>query len=62
MPIGLGCKITHLAGLNFGDCFAYKIAMEQACPLLYVGGDFAQTGVISAIKFWRRRNFAQNHI
>ncbi len=42
-------KGAHPAGLNFGDCFAYEIAMEQACPLLYVGGDFAQTDVGRAL-------------
>jgi ribonuclease VapC len=33
------------AGLNFGDCFAYGIAKENNCPLLYVGRDFAKTDV-----------------
>ncbi|MES2195718.1 MAG: type II toxin-antitoxin system VapC family toxin [Pseudomonadota bacterium] len=33
------------AGLNFGDCFAYEVAKEHNCPLLYVGGDFARTDV-----------------
>jgi ribonuclease VapC len=42
-------KGAHPAGLNFGDCFAYEIAMEHACPLLYVGGDFAQTDVGRAL-------------
>jgi ribonuclease VapC len=37
------------AGLNFGDCFAYEIAAEHGCPLLYVGDDFAKTDVESAI-------------
>ena len=36
-------KGVHPAGLNFGDCFAYALATERACPLLYVGGDFART-------------------
>ena len=38
-------KGVHAAGLNFGDCFAYELAREQDCPLLYVGGDFARTDV-----------------
>jgi ribonuclease VapC len=42
-------KGMHPAGLNFGDCFAYVLAKEHACPLLYVGGDFARTDVRSAL-------------
>jgi ribonuclease VapC len=38
-------KGYHRAGLNFGDCFAYEIARQHDCPLLYVGGDFAKTDV-----------------
>ena len=41
-------KGTHPAGLNFGDCFAYEVAKEHSCPLLYVGGDFAKTDLRSA--------------
>lgn len=33
------------AGLNLGDCFAYALAMERGCPLIYVGNDFARTDV-----------------
>lgn len=35
----------HPAGLNFGDCFAYEVATEHACRLLYVGDDFAKTDI-----------------
>ena len=35
----------HPAGLNFGDCFAYAVAQEHACRLLYVGDDFAKTDI-----------------
>ena len=42
-------KGFHAAKLNFGDCFAYALAKERACPLLYVGGDFARTDIVSAI-------------
>ena len=42
-------KGAHAAGLNFGDCFAYEVAKEHACPLLYVGADLAQTDVMSAL-------------
>jgi ribonuclease VapC len=33
------------AGLNFGDCFAYEVAKEHACRLLYVGNDFSKTDI-----------------
>jgi len=42
-------KGVHPAALNFGDCFAYALAEERACPLLYVGGDFARTDIVAAI-------------
>jgi ribonuclease VapC len=38
-------KGVHPAALNLGDCFAYALAKERGCPLLYVGNDFAQTDV-----------------
>ncbi len=38
-------KGINAAGLNFGDCFAYEVAKEHDCPLLYVGGDFTRTDV-----------------
>jgi ribonuclease VapC len=41
-------KGVHPASLNFGDCFAYTVAIEHDCPLLYVGNDFARTDVVSA--------------
>jgi ribonuclease VapC len=37
------------AGLNFGDCFAYALAKENDCPLLYVGRDFAKTDIKSVL-------------
>jgi ribonuclease VapC len=42
-------KGMHSAGLNFGDCFAYQVAKEHQCRLLFVGNDFAQTDVSSAM-------------
>lgn len=36
-------KGLHPAGLNFGDCFAYALAKERGCGLLFVGDDFAKT-------------------
>jgi ribonuclease VapC len=42
-------KGIHPAGLNFGDCFAYALAKERSCPLLFVGDDFSKTDVASAL-------------
>ncbi len=38
-------KGRHPAGLNFGDCFAYALAVALGEPLLFVGDDFARTDV-----------------
>ena len=38
----------HPAGLNFGDCFSYALAMESSAPLLFKGADFAATDVMAA--------------
>ena len=35
----------HDAGLNFGDCFSYALAVAGDEPLLFVGDDFARTDV-----------------
>ena len=35
----------HPAGLNFGDCFAYALAMQLDAPLLFKGNDFSKTDV-----------------
>lgn len=40
-------KGVHPAALNFGDCFAYEVAKEHGCALLYVGQDFEQTDIAS---------------
>ena len=42
-------KGFHAAALNLGDSFAYALAIEHRCPLLYVGNDFAKTDVASAL-------------
>lgn len=42
-------KNNHEAKLNFGDCFAYALAKSRNCPLLFVGDDFAQTDIVSAV-------------
>ena len=35
----------HLAGLNFGDVFAYALSRTSGEPLLFKGEDFARTDV-----------------
>lgn len=35
----------HKAQLNYGDCFAYALAMERGEPLLFKGEDFAHAGL-----------------
>ncbi len=40
-------KGLNPAPLNFGDCFAYEVARDHACRLLYVGGDFSKTDIES---------------
>ncbi len=39
----------HPAALNFGDCFAYDVAKQHDCALLYVGDDFSKTDVKSVL-------------
>src|SRR5665213_2543778 len=34
-------KGVHRAALNLGDCFAYNVAKQHDCALLYVGDDFS---------------------
>lgn len=40
---------VHPAGLNLGDCFAYEVAKEHGCRLLYIGEDFSKTDVESVL-------------
>lgn len=42
-------KGANRATLNFGDCFAYELAKENGCRLLYVGDDFARTDIESVL-------------
>lgn len=42
-------KGFHPASLGYGDVFAYALAKEHDCPLLFVGDDFARTDVASAL-------------
>lgn len=39
----------HPAGLNFGDCLSYALAVDLHEPLLWKGDDFGHTGVQSAL-------------
>lgn len=38
-------KGRHAAALNFGDLYAYALAMDRQLPLLVVGGDLLLTDV-----------------
>lgn len=39
----------HKARLNFGDCFAYALAMERGEKLLFKGDDFAHAGLVRLV-------------
>jgi ribonuclease VapC len=39
----------HVAGLNFGDCFAYALARDLGEPLLFKGNDFIHTDISRAV-------------
>ncbi len=41
-------KGNHPAGLNFGDCFAYALAVATQEPLLFKGHDFQLTDIPAA--------------
>ena len=41
-------KGRHSAGLNYGDCFSYALAISTAEPLLFKGNDFSETDVEKA--------------
>lgn len=41
-------KGRNTAGLNFGDCFAYALAITSGEPLLFKETDFSSTDVPSA--------------
>lgn len=40
----------HPAQLNFGDCFAYALALSTGEPLLCKGSDFRETGIDLVVK------------
>jgi ribonuclease VapC len=39
----------HRAGLNFGDCLSYALALDTREPLLWKGDDFGHTSIASAL-------------
>lgn len=41
-------KGRHSAGLNYGDCFSYALAIHRGEPLLFKGSDFSQTDIAVA--------------
>lgn len=41
-------KGIHPAGLNYGDCFSYALAVSLQAPLLFIGEDFSKTDVQAA--------------
>ena len=42
-------KGRHPAGLNFGDCFAYALAVASGEPLLFKGEDFRRTDIAAVV-------------
>jgi ribonuclease VapC len=42
-------KGRHPAKLNMGDCFAYAVTKARNAKILFVGNDFTQTDLESAI-------------
>lgn len=42
-------KGRHPAALNFGDCMTYAVASLAGEPLLFTGGDFAETDLEPAL-------------
>lgn len=40
---------NHRARLNFGDCFAYALAVDTGRALLFKGNDFIHTDVTSVV-------------
>lgn len=43
-------KGRHSAGLNYGDCFAYALAITYGEPLLFKGNDFSKTDVTACVQ------------
>jgi len=49
----------HPARLNMGDCFAYALARDLGEPLLFKGGDFAQTDIELVTEPVRERRLSE---
>jgi len=47
--VAFGKGSGHPAALNFGDVFAYALAKVRSLPLLFKGGDFAETDIEAAV-------------
>lgn len=47
--VDFGKGSGHAAGLNFGDCLSYALAIDRREPLLWKGDDFGPTGIRSAL-------------
>lgn len=47
--IRYGRGMRYGGTLNFGDAFSYALAKSLDAPLLFVGDDFANTDIISAL-------------
>jgi ribonuclease VapC len=45
-----GKRSGHPARLNFGDCFAYALAIDTDEALLFKGDDFGHTDVRRAVR------------
>lgn len=48
--VDFGRGSGHPAGLNFGDCLAYALAIDRRERLLWKGSDFGHTGIQSALR------------
>lgn len=48
--VDFGKGSGHPAGLNFGDCLSYALAIDLREPLLWKGDDFEHTGIPSALE------------
>jgi ribonuclease VapC len=44
-----GTESGHRAGLNFGDCLSYALALDTREPLLWKGDHFVHTGIATAL-------------
>jgi ribonuclease VapC len=47
--VDFGRGSGHRAGLNFGDCLSYVLALDTREPLLCGGDDFRHTGIGPAL-------------